>query len=73
MRFPAFAGNKGRWLAALAGALLPLSFAPFHAWYIAFPLHATLFFLWDGQAPREAAWRGFIFGFAAFATGTYWL
>ncbi len=73
MRLPAFAGNKGRWLAALAGAMLPLSFAPFHAWFIAFPLYATLFFLWDGQTPREAAWRGFIFGFAAFATGTYWL
>jgi apolipoprotein N-acyltransferase len=73
LSLPVVAGAKGRWLAAFAGALLPLTFAPFHAWFLAFPLFATLFFLWDGQTRREAAWRGFIFGFAAFATGTYWL
>jgi apolipoprotein N-acyltransferase len=66
-------GARGRWCAALLGALLPLCFAPFHAWYIAFPLFAALFWLWDGQSPREAAWRGFWFGFAAFVTGAYWL
>lgn len=73
MSSPIVAGARGRWLAALAGGLLPLTFAPFHAWYLAPPLYATLFFLWDGQTSREAAWRGFIFGFATFSTGTYWL
>ena len=67
------AGKNGRWFSALAGSLLPLSFAPFHAWFVAIPLFAVLFFLWEGQTRREAAWRGFWFGFAAFATGTYWL
>lgn len=66
-------GVRGRWYAALAGALFPLCFAPFHAWYLAILLFAALFHLWDGQSAREAAWRGFWFGFAAFATGTYWL
>ncbi len=73
MTLPDVAGSKGRWLSALAGGLLPLSFAPFHAWFLAVPLYTTLFFLWDGQTPREAAWRGFIFIFAAFSTGIYWL
>lgn len=66
-------GARGRWTAAAAGALLPLSFAPFDAWYLAVPLFAILFRLWEGQTSREMAWRGFWFGFAAFSTGTYWL
>jgi len=66
-------GNNGRWLSALAGSCLPLTYAPFHAYPLAIPLLALLFFLWDGQTGREAAWRGFWFGFAAFVTGTYWL
>lgn len=73
MTLPAGFANKGRWLAGAAGALLPLSFAPFH-WYALAPvLLAALFLLWEGQRPREAAWRGFWFGFGTFAAGTYWL
>ena len=34
---------------------------------------AALFLAWDDQLPREAAVRGFLFGFAMFATGTWWL
>jgi len=64
---------KGRWFAGLAGVFLPLSFAPFHVYGLAPVLLAGLFFLWDGQNRREAAWRGFWFGFGAFAAGTYWL
>jgi len=64
---------RGRWLAALLGASLPLAFAPFHVFPVALVLPALLFMLWEDQTPREAAWRSFIFGFAAFAVGTYWL
>lgn len=60
-------------MAGVAGGLLPLSFAPFQLYALAPVLLAGLFFLWDGQQPREAAWRGFWFGFGAFAAGTYWL
>jgi apolipoprotein N-acyltransferase len=60
-------------MSALLGALLPLSFAPFHFYWLAFPVLAGLFYLWDGQTRREAAWRGFWFGFGAFVTGVYWL
>jgi apolipoprotein N-acyltransferase len=70
---PASLKIKGRWFAGLAGCLLPLSFAPFHLYGLAPVLLAGLFFLWDGQQRREAAWRGFWFGFGAFAAGTYWL
>ena len=70
---PAGLTVKGRWLAGLAGCLLPLSFAPFHFYSIAPVLLAGLFFLWEGQSLREAVWRGFWFGFGSFAAGTYWL
>lgn len=73
MRLPAAFTRWERWAAGLTGLLLPLAFAPF-GWYpLAFVLLAVLMFLCEGQGPREAAWRGFWFGFAAFAAGAYWL
>ncbi|MDP6674422.1 MAG: apolipoprotein N-acyltransferase, partial [Gammaproteobacteria bacterium] len=63
----------GRWAAGLAGLLLPLAFAPFNWYPLAFVLLAILMFLCEGCHPREAAWRGFWFGFAAFAAGAYWI
>ncbi len=33
----------------------------------------ALFLLWDGAAPRRAAWLGFCFGSGTFLAGTYWL
>jgi len=57
----------------VAGASLPLSFAPFHVWPLAPLAVAALFLLIDDRVPREAAARGFWFGFGAFAAGTYWL
>ncbi|MFQ5635101.1 MAG: apolipoprotein N-acyltransferase, partial [Gammaproteobacteria bacterium] len=64
---------RGRCLAGLLGLVFPVAFAPAHAWPVALLVPALLFVLWDGQSSREAAWRGFCFGFAAFAAGTYWL
>ncbi len=71
MRLPAFI-NRANGLAAVAGALLPLGFAPFGAWWLVPLLLAGLFALWEGQVPRAAAMRGLVFGIAAFAGGTYW-
>ncbi len=66
------AAVRGRLLATLAGLALPLAFAPF-GWYWLAPLALfALFSAWD-VAPREAAWRGFLFGVGAFAAGTWWL
>lgn len=64
---------RGRLLASLAGAALPLSFAPFDLWWLAPLLMALLFLLVDGEAARERALRGFWFGVGTFSTGTYWL
>lgn len=71
MRLPLFI-NRANALAAVAGALLPLGFAPFGAWWSVPLLLAVLFSLWEGQSPRVAAVRGLVFGAAAFAGGTYW-
>ena len=78
MKFPAalthaYARWRGRWAAGLTGLLLPLTFAPFGLYPLAVPLVAVLLLLCETRGPREAAWRGFWFGFAAFAAGTYWL
>jgi len=70
---PALSQNQSRLLVATAGLLLPLTFAPFHVYYLAPVLLAVLFWAWWRVSPAEAAKRGFIFGFAAFAAGTYWL
>jgi apolipoprotein N-acyltransferase len=59
-------------LAALAGLALPLAFAPFGLFFLAPLSLAVMFWCWD-SAPREAAWRGFWFGAAAFTAGTWWL
>lgn len=65
--------NHGYWAAGTAGLLLPLGFAPFGAWPVTLFLPAVLMYLCEGCSPGEAARRGFCFGFAAFAAGTYWL
>ncbi|RMF97059.1 MAG: apolipoprotein N-acyltransferase [Gammaproteobacteria bacterium] len=65
--------DRGAWLAALAGALLPLAFAPFSRYWLAPLLLAVLFAAWDRVTPRRAASRGAAFGFAAFLAGTWWL
>lgn len=62
----------GRLLAALAGLVLPLAFAPFGQYWVAPLALCVLFATWD-VPPGEAARRGFLFGAGAFAAGTWWL
>lgn len=64
--------SRGLIAAVLAGGGLPLAFAPFGWFYLAPLSLAVLFWSWNCP-PREAAWRGFAFGVAAFMTGTWWL
>lgn len=63
----------GSAVALVAGASLPLSFAPFEWWPVAVVVPALLIWLWDGATPRRAAVLGFWFNFGTFAAGTYWL
>ncbi len=75
MSFPVrrIADGRAGWIAAFAGALLPLGFAPF-AYYWLIPVSlAALWALWEGRDARVAARLGFLWGAAAFLTGTYWL
>lgn len=57
----------------LAGALLACAFAPLGWWPLALLAPAALMWLFEGAAPRRAAWRGFWFGVGTFGLGTWWL
>jgi apolipoprotein N-acyltransferase len=60
-------------VALVSGAALAAAFAPFGVWPLAVVLPALLMLLWDGLAPRAAAWVGFWFSAGTFSVGTYWL
>jgi apolipoprotein N-acyltransferase len=59
-------------LAALAGATLPLAFAPYAQFWIAPLSYAALLYLWRDAAPWRAARIGFVYGCGSFGFGTYW-
>ncbi|MEN8168779.1 MAG: apolipoprotein N-acyltransferase [Pseudomonadota bacterium] len=56
-----------------AGALLPLAFAPFGFYPLAVLSPALLFYLWLDVTPKQAAWRGFVFGLGQFGVGVSWV
>lgn len=60
-------------LALIFGALLPLAFAPFHAWWLAPPLLGLTFLLSRQLSAKPAAWLGFAFGVGMFGVGTSWV
>jgi apolipoprotein N-acyltransferase len=70
---PGSISRRGSWVAALAGAGLALAFAPVRFVPLAVLSPALLFLLWQGAAPRRAAWLGFLFTASTFLAGTYWL
>jgi apolipoprotein N-acyltransferase len=59
-------------LSILAGAVLPLAFAPYEQLWIAPLSYAVLLYLWSDATPRRAVGLGFAFGCASFGIGTYW-
>ena len=67
------AERSGDLMAAPAGALLAIAFAPARLWLLGLLMPAVLLLLWEGVTPRRAAWRGFLFTGATFLAGTYWL
>jgi apolipoprotein N-acyltransferase len=64
---------RGDLLAILAGALLPLAFAPFGLFPLALLAPALLFALWLPVTPRRAFWRGWLFGLGLFGVGVSWI
>ena len=59
-------------LAIVAGAALPLAFAPFGLFFIAPLSYAALFTVWTEASPRRALGLSFAWGCASFGLGTYW-
>lgn len=64
---------RGNSLAIMAGALLPLSFSPFHYYPIALISLALLFVCWQAVSAKQAALRGFLFGLGFFGVGVSWV
>jgi len=63
----------GHLIALTAGALLPLSFSPFHYYPVAVFSLALLFLSWHNTTAKQAALRGFLFGIGMFGVGISWI
>lgn len=64
------------WLALislLAGASLPLAFAPFNFFTITYLAPAVLLWIWLRSTLWQAFYRGLFFGFGFFGVGTSWV
>ena len=59
--------------ALFAGLLLPLSFAPFGLFPLAFVSLALLFWLWRDMSPRQAFFSGYLFSVGYFGFGVSWV
>ena len=60
-------------LLLLAGAALPLAFAPFEFFPLAFLAPIPLFAAWLNAGPRQALASGFAFGVGQFGVGVSWV
>ncbi|MGH8372390.1 MAG: apolipoprotein N-acyltransferase [Gammaproteobacteria bacterium] len=67
------AGIRGDITAVCCGLLLVLAFAPFGCYPLAILMPACLFWLIENVNLRRAARRGFLFAFAEFLFGVYWI
>lgn len=70
---PPLSRRAGLLLAALAGGAMPLAYAPFGWWPVAWLALAALFALCRAVSPRAAAGRGFAFGLGWFGGGVHWI
>ncbi len=57
----------------LAGASLPLAFAPFNIFIFAYFAPLVLFYYWSDANPKRAALLGFLFGLGLFGVGVSWI
>jgi len=60
-------------LALIAGAVLPLAFAPIEWRILSIVAPAILFLVWLGATPKRAFWRGYLFGLGQFGVGVSWV
>lgn len=66
-------GWMGNSLSLAAGALITLTLAPFNLWPLVFISCIVLYLGLSQLNPRQAAVRGWWFGFGLFASGTSWV
>ncbi|NOY72717.1 MAG: apolipoprotein N-acyltransferase [Gammaproteobacteria bacterium] len=57
----------------IAGAMMPMAFAPHNYYVIALLSLAILFFSWIEATPRQAFLRGWFFGLGLFGLGVTWI
>lgn len=60
-------------LVLVAGAALPLAFAPYDWWPLGLLPLAVLFCLWRSGSPRRAMLLGWLFGLGSFGVGVSWI
>lgn len=60
-------------LSFIAGALLPLAFAPVGCSGLAILSPLMLLFLLENISAKQAFWRGFLYGLGFFGFGAYWI
>jgi len=60
-------------LALLSGAVLPLAFAPFSYFFVAILAAMGLLIAWLKATPKQALWRGYLFGLGYFGFGVNWV
>lgn len=61
------------WLAPLAGALVTLSLAPFNVWPAGILSCVLYSYLLCTCTPRQALWRGWLYGVGLFGSGISWV
>lgn len=66
-------GLRSSILSMLAGALLPLAFAPANFFPLAIIAPAILFWLWLDSTPKRAFITGYLFGLGFFGVGISWV
>ncbi|WP_296057454.1 apolipoprotein N-acyltransferase [uncultured Amphritea sp.] len=60
-------------LCTFAGAIAPLSLAPFDYWYLGGVSVALLFIVLHNCSPRAGGWLGWCYGLGFFGTGVSWV
>lgn len=64
---------KGDTLSLIAGAVLPLAFAPFSWWPVVILSFLLLLACIQNISATRAAWRGYLFGIGYFGIGVSWV
>ncbi|MCF7981527.1 MAG: apolipoprotein N-acyltransferase [Pseudomonadales bacterium] len=65
--------HQGNLLAPVAGALAPFSFSPFELWPLGIASLFLLLLVLDSASPRQAFWRGWLYGIGFFGVGASWV